>query len=218
MRYFPWEQINELGRLKIFRLPIIIFVFLPIILKIIEKVPKTIEIPILNKVIIITIGLPFSWKVLYCSSLFFTFASMLYFIYCPKIIKRFQDYKGFKESGLTASFLHKELTKCINKKTKGNNTSDLVRFILKKNIHSLDKIRDKDEIENIIRYLDPILKSNSSEDTAAKSSFHFIYTASQYRHNIIRLATIASYTIGIILIVIIISQKVYYVLTNILQT
>lgn len=213
-----WEQINELGKLKIFRIAMVFFVLMPIFVRLFEHVPKQIYLLIQDKPYLIELTLPFNWFLLYIASLLITIGSIAYHLFCPKIITLFSDYHDFYKSGMTKSFLYRELKNCISKKDREKNSSEIVRSLLKRNDCFLDKVNDKDEIDSIIRVLDPRLKLNQGEyEKAMKSAFFFVRDSSQLKGPWIRFFTSLFYFAGLLLVLFVILEKIIYVLNYVLK-
>ena len=218
MSVFSWENINNLGRLKIFRIAMILFVLLPIAVKIFGHIPDKINILGFKESIPITMKLPFNWIVLYFASLSITLGSIIYNLYCPIIIKRYPDYYEFSRSGMTNSFLYKELKKCIPKNERKKNLSDIVRSILSEEVHGLSVAADKVEIDSIIRILDPKLKLETGDpDVATRSAFFFVHDSSQLRHPAIRVTTLLLYIAGLSMVLYVTLEKILYVLNLVIR-
>lgn len=94
-----WNALSRMGSIRIFRSSYFFFVLVPIAARLIYKIQPEQEIRILGGVFYVTLGLPFSWKVFYFSSLFFVVATTLYFLFCPQIIKEFRNFREFQEEG-----------------------------------------------------------------------------------------------------------------------
>ncbi|SFV89966.1 hypothetical protein MNB_SV-4-812 [hydrothermal vent metagenome] len=90
-----WPTLSNIGNNKIVISSYIWIVIIPILAKFIEQV--TLE----YKDFVFALELPFSWKLLYLSALFFALATSLYLYFCPNLIKKFSDIEHFKEKGLT---------------------------------------------------------------------------------------------------------------------
>ncbi len=208
-----WEQINEIGKLKILRIAMVFFVLMPIFVRFFEHIPKQIYLPVLERSYLFELSLPFNWFLLYLASLSITLGGVLYHLSCPKIIKLFSHYYDYNKSGMTKSFLCNELKKCISKNDRQKNSSDIVRKLIKKNDYNLDVVKDKDEVDNIIKALDPNFKINACDyDHAMKSTFYFLKDTAQLKAPIVRFFTTLFYVIGLSLVLYVVFEKVLYVL------
>jgi hypothetical protein len=94
-----WSAFNQLGKSRISKSTYIWIVTVPLLSKLICKIGPEIRIPIISQHAILTLGLPFSWKIFYFSSLAFGLATIIYSIKCPEIIRKYNRYSQFKEEG-----------------------------------------------------------------------------------------------------------------------
>lgn len=67
--------------------------------KALAQIGPEIEIPFWQSSITITLGLPFSWKMFYFSAIGFAFASFLYSMRCPAIIRDYDRFSDFEQEG-----------------------------------------------------------------------------------------------------------------------
>lgn len=57
------------------------------------------ELPIFGTNLRIVLGVPFTWELLYYSSVFFAIATLIYAICCPEIVKKYDKYSDFAAEG-----------------------------------------------------------------------------------------------------------------------
>lgn len=98
-RSSSWTSLSSLGRIRIFQSSYLFFVLVPIIARLLYKLPEDVEIRSLGAVFRISLALPFSWTMFYFSSVFFVIATSLYYVFCPQIIKDFRSFRAFQEEG-----------------------------------------------------------------------------------------------------------------------
>lgn len=95
-----WGKLKSLGLSKTVHTSFIWLILVPLVLKLLSLMPADSHINVLGvKVAIGDLSLPFSWKVFYCSALFFAIASLLFAIFCPHQIKHPDILKYWRESG-----------------------------------------------------------------------------------------------------------------------
>ena len=95
---FPgWGTLSGLGNSALIKSFSIWFVIIPILAKITEGVSGKIDLGIFNPPLVINWDIPFSFKVLYLATVFFTTANIIYSIRAPKIIKEYKSYSEFKD-------------------------------------------------------------------------------------------------------------------------
>lgn len=95
---FPgWSTLSGLGNSALIKSFSIWFVIIPILAKITEGISGEIDLGIFSPPLVIHWDIPFSFKILYLATVFFTLANIIYTIRAPKIIKEYKSYSDFKE-------------------------------------------------------------------------------------------------------------------------
>jgi hypothetical protein len=94
-RIVSWKILSSLGQSKLVKSSYIWMIVIPIFAKILEKVDPQIQLYIFGELFHINFTLPFSWKIFYFSSLFFAAGTIIYQIFCPRIIKEYPTYNDF---------------------------------------------------------------------------------------------------------------------------
>ncbi|MDR7090882.1 hypothetical protein [Cellvibrio fibrivorans] len=106
-----WRLLSNLGQSKLVRSSYIWMIVIPVAAKVLENIAPEVELHIFNQVFNLTLILPFSWKALYFSSLLFACGTIIYQIFCPKIVKEYPTFKDFLESHQDSSFIISEAYK-----------------------------------------------------------------------------------------------------------
>lgn len=83
-----WPELNTLGQSKLLKNSWIWLLLVPISAKALEKVDEF-RVPMLGPDFVINATLPFSWQLLFFSSVAFFLANIVYLLKCPKIIQRY---------------------------------------------------------------------------------------------------------------------------------
>lgn len=65
----------------------------------------------------IDLGLPFSWELLWASSLFFVVALIIYTIFCPRFIKKYPSFKNYKTHFHSPRWIVWEALNVVNDKS-----------------------------------------------------------------------------------------------------
>ncbi|MBD3337899.1 MAG: hypothetical protein GF353_02245 [Candidatus Lokiarchaeota archaeon] len=139
-KFFIWSQLNKIGKLKIFKSAYFWIFIVPILAKVLMHIEETVIINIFNTDIRLSIGLPFSWKLFYFSSVSFSVATLIYSFKCPEFIKEYKNYKSYIESGKSSRQLHGEINKFVTDKKK---KESFARQLSEANgVDNEDKIKD----------------------------------------------------------------------------
>jgi len=95
---FPgWNTLSGIGNSALIKSFSVWFVIIPIVAKITEGISGEINLGLFNPPLVIKWDIPFSFKILYLATVFFTIANIIYTIFAPKIIKEYKSYSDFKE-------------------------------------------------------------------------------------------------------------------------
>ncbi len=95
---FPgWTVLSGLGNSPVVKSFSIWFVLIPIFAKITEGISGSIDLGVFNPPIVLKWDIPFSFKILYLATIFFSFANLIYQVCAPKIISQYRSYSDFKD-------------------------------------------------------------------------------------------------------------------------
>ncbi|EDT2310609.1 hypothetical protein GSO54_002886 [Salmonella enterica] len=95
MKAWRWEEYKKFFQLTIFRYFVLWFSLVPAIAVLFEKLPNEIKFQIGQDSFTIKPELPFSWQLLWLSSLFFVIALASYYIFCPRFIMKYNNYGDY---------------------------------------------------------------------------------------------------------------------------
>jgi len=172
----------RVGKVKLLKSSFIIFLILPIVAKSIETYEISMEIP-------------FSWLMLYYSTLFISLGIFFYAIFCPDIVKRFNNYEDFMKSGRGGSYLNIQLSMFYSKKI--NDQHKLAEYLSAE--YKFAHFKNESGIKNII---------DSDIWNGDKDSFWFVHDCLNYSRQYIRLLCNIFYGIGFILLAIVLTEKI----------
>ena len=98
-----WELISLFGKNKFVKSSYFWFILIPILAKALQKLKALLATDTMSnewiKLIDSLLTLPFEWKSLYYSSVMFAIATILYAIFCPKLLQKFRDWRDFFDKG-----------------------------------------------------------------------------------------------------------------------
>lgn len=135
LNLITWSNLSILGQNKFIQSSYFWFAFVPIVAKALNGINKTLTFVIINQELKVNLSLPFSWKLLFFGSLFFSIGNLIYLIYCPQLIKKYKSFNDFESEGRTERELLILLVEIVNKFTNENKykfaikDSDLVKCV-----------------------------------------------------------------------------------------
>lgn len=94
-----WSSLGRLHSIRAVRTTYLWVFIVPVAAKLLEHVSGTVVINFNGTPFAIQLSLPFSWVVFYFSALCFAFAELVYWMYCPRIVRDQSTYKEFREAG-----------------------------------------------------------------------------------------------------------------------
>jgi len=115
-----WTALSGIGRIRVFRSSYFFFVAIPIAARFLRAIDPNIEIHIFGDIFHFSLALPFSWKILYFSSLFFVISISIYWLFCPNLIKDFRDFREFQEAGNSQDTIKADLFAHLHDRTEGS--------------------------------------------------------------------------------------------------
>src|SRR5687768_10092168 len=83
----PWSTFTAIGESRAVRSCLVWMFLIPVVARILSPITKQISLSIFDHTLTFDLTLPFSWKVLYISSLAFGLASLIYSLQCPRLIR-----------------------------------------------------------------------------------------------------------------------------------
>lgn len=107
-----WEEYKNFYQLTIFRYLVMWFSVVPLIAGLLSGLPDPLPIKVADNIYYVDLTLPFSWEILWLSSLFFLISFGLYLYKCPQFIKKynqFSDYLDYCHDKRWMAWLVKEL-------------------------------------------------------------------------------------------------------------
>jgi hypothetical protein len=217
-----WNMINSIGKLPVMKTSYFWMALVPLAAKMLSNV-NHIKIPMFDGSITIHLTLPFSWKILFYSSLSFAIANTLYIILCPPLIKIYKDFKDFVDRGGSQEELKIAFMKASSK------WSDIIvkDFIAKYDIKPIEDVeksignaQERGEYGFVSEDLKMFLPSNwykyilyhmKIAPDKVSDAFHFVSSILDNAKNIGFYITLSFYLIGFVLLFTLIKQNFLFV-------
>lgn len=93
--HLRWEKYKDLFHITVFRYLVLWFSIVPLIASLLEGLRKPLDITLGGHTVALALALPFSWELLWVSSLFFIGALMLYQLRCPAFVKKYNNFADY---------------------------------------------------------------------------------------------------------------------------
>jgi len=215
-----WDKLAKIGQNPIINRTYIYLFLLPFVIRLLRNYNYESVID----------SIPFSWHVLYFSAFSFTIGSLLYYIFCPSLIKDNKSFANFSlekkgwqhlYSYLNDIRINSEIVANLNRlrkkdiANKDRKRIDLFNILLDEQSESINFGQDTYDSTgfNVIKRVNEIEKKNN-EETRLKLAFEncFLY-ANSIRH-LIRLTILILFFIGFLLIGSVVINSFALVLTT----
>ena len=161
MKAFRWEEYKDFFQITIFKYLVMWFSVVPVIAVVFEQIPSPIKVKWGANSFDVFFELPFNWQILWISSFFFVIALIIYFIRCPKFIKKYNTFKDYQSYSHDARWMAWEAS-ILWKNASDPQKDKLISRLNKKKF--IEKIH-KDE--NEIYSNDPSVEENKQFSTLA---------------------------------------------------
>ena len=188
-----WSSFKSLGSSRIIKSSYLWLFLVPAIAKSLETLEDTVTFTVFGASININMSLPFSWTMFYFSAIFFAAASILFNVFCPKGIKRYNNYEDWRSDGksmtsMITAFISAYRSKAlmwpfvINNKELKHFTRNVIEYN-----GTLDDIDNRTPVS---------LYKHDVPDKCWKSTFFYVYDTYDVSKLLIRLALFIFYLFG----------------------
>lgn len=92
-----WRLIRAFGNSRIVKTSYVWLFVVPMAARALATIPDSLTFSVFGAEIPINVGLPFRWKLFYFMALAFATAQFLYWLNCPSMIRRYRDFKEYRE-------------------------------------------------------------------------------------------------------------------------
>ena len=152
-----WQWYKDFFQITIFRYLITWFAVVPLLAKLLGKLPDNVVIQTAKDSIIeIEIALPFHWQLLWLSSLLFVIAFGLYKGFCPNFITKYPDFNSYLKHNHSPRWIIWESVKIIKSKIALSKFVD--RLLTKSYIEEIERIETEtfkptvEENQTVLRF------------------------------------------------------------------
>jgi uncharacterized protein YlbG (UPF0298 family) len=92
-----WQAYKNLFQITVFRYLVTWFALVPFVAKLFVNIPRNFKVDFLHTSIeySFNLSLPFNWQLLWYSSLSFVIAYILYIIFCPGFIRKYNSFSDY---------------------------------------------------------------------------------------------------------------------------
>lgn len=129
--HLRWEAYRDFFQIQFLRYLVIWFSFVPVAATFLKDVPKKITINTASSPISISLELPFSWQLLWVSSLFFMVALILYWVSCPAFIKKYHSYNDYRKYEHDGRWIAREAARFLKHARKDQRQKFIDRLLTK---------------------------------------------------------------------------------------
>jgi hypothetical protein len=145
-----WQRLQPFFKITFFRFFLSWFAIAPIFVKIVEKLPQPITVPHTPQPIVIHLGMPFNWWILWFGALAYLTAMAIYYVACPGFIKQYPSFADFRAEENSPRYLAHKMKEAYA--TSPDKEKLVERLLTKGYANSVEKFDDsftnKVEVEN----------------------------------------------------------------------
>lgn len=206
-----WTVLSALGKSRIFKSSYFWIVLVPLVAKLFSGIENIIDFEIFGASISINLALPFSWQMFYFSALFIGAASLIYSMFCPEIILKYDKFSDFTDEGKGRKQIISNLIQVVSgAKVKPPNTKvdedDLIEFAEKFAV-----VTDKINTSNIGFTFDDLIDMEININEKA-NSFWWVRNKVNDSKILPRILCSAFYLLGTILLSIVFIENLLFVI------
>ena len=106
-----WTGLRALGTSSVLKSSYFWIFFVPLVAKFLHQIEGPFRLHFAGKDQSIALALPFNWTLFYFASLSFAIASLMFSVFCPWLIKNFDTFSAYYESGCGALPLSTQIVK-----------------------------------------------------------------------------------------------------------
>lgn len=118
MLKLSWYDFENVSGSRIVKSSGLWLVIVPIAAKFVSKISGDMLLNVFGKNITVVLQLPFSWKMLFFSALFFSAANLVYYFRCPEIVKKYSTFNDFHGTGRSNEQMGKYFLNIDSEKTR----------------------------------------------------------------------------------------------------
>lgn len=147
-----WEKFRDFFQITIFRYLVVWFSVVPVLAAMFASLPQSLLIPLgESSQFTINLTLPFSWQMLWLSSLFFLIAWSIYIFRCPSFVKKYNKYSDYQSYGHDHRDIVWEASRFLASNPSNIEKKKFVeRLITKKYLDTVEKVTLPENIDEPI--------------------------------------------------------------------
>lgn len=199
MLNWDWDRLNRIGQSKALKSSYWFMLLVPTLAKMLKHLPT--ETVIFGKQYSFYTDLPFSWVALFFCAVLVSIGNVIYALFCPRLIKGFEDYQSFERSGRGSEFLRQALNVA-----RPEDVDQVVERIVVKSLASRDAASVLNAKHQLKQY-----------GGAGPESFYLVRDALNLVHPRFRAIASTCYLFGFLLLVWVATQNVWSVLSYLLR-
>ena len=197
-----WRTLNYLSTSRAIHSANIWALVVPVAAKLMEHVQDVVTIELFGHPFLVSLSLPFSWKVLFVAALAFLLANLIFALFCPPLIKETESYRDFLEQKRSGNELYVQLE---HLKKKGNLTEEVFGrwfnwFSAREVIHMQPNSMD--------------IFSRENEERAMTEAYANVVEALATTNSLVRLLIGVFYLIGFLAFAALLYQNIAFVFTH----
>jgi len=173
-----WSSQRAIANSRIVKTSVIWLVIVPFAAKLLSSIDDVVNLTVFGASVSITTILPFSWQLLFFTSIFFSIAGLVYSIFCPVLVKKYESFTQFESDGksrLQVNAALKEITwdksTC---KLKNNYIEDSRKYFTSYSDQYLPSLSDDELNARVCRLFDNVSVNEGKNSNA----FYFVYSLS----------------------------------------
>lgn len=213
----PWSTINSLGKMRFSRSSYFYLIAIPILVKATENLKSPLEVVLGNNSYLIKLELPFSWYLFYIGALSIALGSLVYQLFCPKLIKDYKNYGEFLNAGESDDYIERMVDRYV-----GKNSFHALHLTEKPFIEEKETIKappkssdfrratfieeEPEEIQRVTNY-----KQNIKYLEKRKNLFNSLYQKVEYYNQTFILTSFSFYILGFGIFASVIIQNIIFV-------
>ena len=210
-----WILINSLGKLRFSRSSYYYIVIIPILVKSLENINNPISLNFGGTDIQLNLELPFSWYLFYFGAVAIAIGSIIYLIFCPELIKEYNNYGEFLDAGESDDYLY-EICEKYN--------ITMLYFDLSESPYLVEKEKTKEPVEKDSMFSKPIYnpdyqekekvidyKHNIKYQEQRKNTFNQIYKEIKHKKQYLVFVAFIFYLLGFAAFTWVIIQNIIFV-------
>lgn len=206
-----WSSLNKYGKSKILSTSYYWLIGVPLLAKVLSKLEDTFSVTLFGKEYQLVLGLPFSWKYFFFSSLAFSVAKIFYSLSCPEFIRDYDTYNKFKETGKGSRQIVEAFEKYNGAET---STKFAIKFIREFAEPVITKTEGMDII--VIKDLDIIIPKSFDfvkiRTGLLGAAFSFVYGYLDTHSPRLRTLCGSFYLVGFLLLAPVVIQNIWFVI------